>query len=73
MKSSLFVLTLMIKFVPESPSAHATFLEIDILIEEQIYIYKLFDKRDDFSFSIVRMPDLNCNILNDENNIFWPF
>ena len=40
----------------------ATSLELDILIEEQIFIYKLFDKRDDFPFSIVRMPDLNGNI-----------
>ena len=39
-----------------------TFLELDISTEEQILIYKLFDKGDDFPFSIVRMPDLNGNI-----------
>ena len=46
----------------EHQGIHATFLELDILIKEDIFIYKLFDKRDDFPFSIVRMPDLNGNI-----------
>ena len=41
---------------------HATFLELDIQIVDEIFDYKLFDKRDDFPFSIVRMPDLSGNI-----------
>merc|ERR1712141_367476 len=46
----------------ENEGTHATFLEIDILVKENIYEYKLFDKPDDFPFSIVRMPDLTGNI-----------
>ena len=38
------------------------FLEIDITIKDDIFVYKLFDKRDDFPFFIVRMPDLGGNI-----------
>ena len=46
----------------EHEGIHATFLELDILVKEDIFIYKLFDKRDTFPFSIVRMPDLTGNI-----------
>ena len=41
---------------------HATFLELDIQIIDNQFVYKLFDKRDAFPFSIVRMPDLSGNI-----------
>ena len=34
---------------------------------KQVFMYKLFDKRDAFPFSIVRMPDLSSNI---PSNIF---
>ena len=46
----------------EHEGQHATFLELDITIENGIFVYKLFDKRDEFPFSIVRMPDLSGNI-----------
>jgi len=46
----------------EHQGDHATFLELDITIQDGIFVYKLFDKRDDFPFSIVRMPDLSGNI-----------
>ena len=46
----------------EHEGQHATFLELDITIQDGMFIYKLFDKRDDFPFSIVRMPDLSGNI-----------
>ena len=46
----------------EHQGLHATFLELDIQIVDEIFDYKLFDKRDDFPFSIVRMPDLSGNI-----------
>lgn len=46
----------------EHEGIHATFLELDILVKEDIFVYKLFDKRDTFPFSIVRMPDLTGNI-----------
>ena len=41
---------------------HATFLDIDIKIANGKFIYKLFDKRDQFPFFIVRMPHLLSNI-----------
>ena len=41
---------------------HATFLDLDIKISEGEFIYKLFDKRDEFSFSVVRMPFIDSNI-----------
>ena len=46
----------------EHNGSHATFLEIDITIKDGIFVYKLFDKRDNFPFFIVRMPDLAGNI-----------
>ena len=33
-----------------------------IFIVDGVFVYKLFDKRNDFPFFIVRMPDLNGNI-----------
>ena len=46
----------------EQSGVHATFLSLDITISEGIFIYKLFDKRDAFPFSIVRMPYTSSNI-----------
>ena len=46
----------------EHQGQHATFLELDISVQDGLFVYKLFDKRDDFPFSIVRMPDLSGNI-----------
>ena len=46
----------------EHEGIHATFLDLDISIIDDIFVYKIFDKRDDFPFTIVRMPDLNGNI-----------
>ena len=46
----------------EHQGMHATFLDLDISVVDNIFVYKLFDKRDEFPFTIVRMPDLNGNI-----------
>ena len=46
----------------EHSGQHATFLNLDITIKEGIFVYKLYDKRDSFPFSIVRMPHLDSNI-----------
>ena len=46
----------------EHEGSHATFLDLEITISDGIFLYKLFDKRDNFPFFIVRMPDLNGNI-----------
>ena len=40
----------------EHAGTHVTFLNLDITIKDVVFIYKLFDKRDAFSFFIVRMP-----------------
>jgi hypothetical protein len=39
-----------------------TFLQLDIRVEDGQFVYKLYDKRDAFPFSIVRMPYLCSNI-----------
>ena len=46
----------------EHQGTHATFLDLEIYIIDGIFVYKLFDKRNDFPFFIVRMPDLSGNI-----------
>lgn len=46
----------------EHQGNHATFLDLDITIVDGIFVYKLFDKRDDFPFFIVRMPYLSSDI-----------
>ena len=40
----------------------ASFLNLDIRVEENQFVYKLYDKKDAFPFSIVRMPYLSSNI-----------
>ena len=46
----------------EHQGTHATFLDLDITIKDNIFVYKLFDKRDKFPFFIVRMPHLSSNM-----------
>ena len=46
----------------EHQGDHATFLDLDITIVDDIFVYKLFDKRDDFPFAIIRMPYLGSDI-----------
>ena len=41
---------------------YATFSDLDITIEDGIFVYNLFDKIDKFPFFIVRMPHLSSNI-----------
>ena len=41
---------------------HGTFLNLDITIQDGIFVYKLYDKRDCFPFSIVKMPYIDSNI-----------
>ena len=52
----------------EHHGQHASFLSLDINIIENQFIYKLYDKRDAFPFSIVRMPHIGSNI---PKNIFY--
>ena len=51
----------------EHQGDNATFLNLDTTIKEGTFIYKLFDKRDSCSFSIVRMSHIERNI---PENIF---
>ena len=46
----------------EHHGMHATFLDLDIKISDGVFVYKLYDKRDDFPFFVVRMPDRSSNI-----------
>ena len=46
----------------EDSGTNATFLDLDIKIEDEIFVYKLFDERDQFPFFIVRMPPSESNI-----------
>ena len=46
----------------EYSGTHAPFLDLDIRIEDGIFVYKLFDKRDKFPFFIIRMPHFEINI-----------
>ena len=46
----------------EHSGVHASFLNLDITIKDGIFVYKLYDKRDTFPFSIVRMPYTSSNI-----------
>ena len=52
----------------EHCGCHASFLNLDITIEDNIFVYKLYDKRDNFPFHIVRMPHRCSNI---PQNIFY--
>ena len=42
--------------------------ELDIQIRDDIFVYKLYDNRDTFPFSIVCLPNLSSNI---PSNIFY--
>ncbi|CAL4253290.1 unnamed protein product, partial [Meganyctiphanes norvegica] len=46
----------------ENSGNHATFMDLDIKISGDEFIYKLYDKRDEFPFFVVRMPDRRSNI-----------
>ena len=53
----------------EHQGDHGTFFNLDITIKEEIFTYKLFDKRDSFPFSVVRMLHIESNMLHIESNI----
>ena len=46
---------------------HTCFLNLDSSDNNSIFVYKLFNKRDTFLFTIVRMPHIDSNI---PQNIF---
>ena len=46
----------------EHSGTHVTFLNLDITVNDGVFIYKHFDKGDAFPFFIVRMPYINSNI-----------
>jgi hypothetical protein len=46
----------------EHSGEHADFLNLDVSIVNNIFVYKLYDKRDAFPFLIVRMPNKCSNI-----------
>ena len=46
----------------EHQGEYATFLNLNITIEDNVFVYQIFDKRSKFPFFIVRMPYLSSNI-----------
>ena len=46
----------------EHTGRRATFLDLEIIIQDGKFYFKLFDKRDNFPFHIVRMPYFDSNI-----------
>ena len=52
----------------EHQGNHASFLDLDITIIDGTFVYKLYDKRDQFPFSIVRLPFASSNI---PTNMFY--
>ena len=46
----------------EHSGLYASFLNLDITIVDGIFVYKLYDKGDNFPFYIVRMPHMSSNI-----------
>ena len=46
----------------ENSGDHASFLDLDITLQNNKFVFGLFDKRDGFPFSIVRMPYASSNI-----------
>ena len=51
-----------LKLKIEHAASHPSFLNLDISIKDGIFVYNLFDKRDAFPFSIVRMPHKDSNM-----------
>ena len=46
----------------EQEREHAAFLDLDLTIEDNIFVYKLFDKKGKFPFFIVFISSLSSNI-----------
>ena len=44
---------------------HASYLDMNISVENMEIVTSIYDKRDDFPFKIVNFPDLSGNIPND--------
>ena len=55
-------------FKVEHQGSHASFFDLKITIEEITFVYKLFLKRNTFSFSVVRIPHIDSKI---PQNIFY--
>ena len=46
----------------EYNGSYATFIDVDIFIDQGKFIYKMLDKKETFNFHIVRMPSTTSNI-----------
>ena len=57
-----------LKLKLEHSGTLAKFLDLDIKIEDGVFVYKIFHKRDKFPFFIFRMPHFESNI---PSNIFY--
>ena len=61
----------------ERQGNHVSYLDLDIKVEESVFVHKPFDKRDKFSLFIVRIPHLSSNIQSTISSgsifseLFW--
>ena len=46
----------------ERQGNHVSFLDLEIKVEDSVFVYKPFGKRDKFALFIVRIPHLSSNI-----------
>ena len=46
----------------ERQGNHVPFVDLDIKVEDSVFVYKPFDKMDNFSLFIIRMQHLSSNI-----------
>ena len=47
----------------ELEGTHSTFLELDISTVDDRFVYKLYDKRGNFDFFTVRMPQIPSSVF----------
>ena len=60
--SSPYIYSKQLELKLKHQGEHVTFLDLDKTIEDNIFVYKLLNKRDKFPFFIVRMTYLSSNI-----------
>ena len=53
-------------------SFHSSFLDLDISVEERQFKYTLYDKRNNFNFNVISLPNLCSNIpINNAYGTFY--
>ena len=51
---------------------HTTYLDMDITVVDNKFVHKLYDKRNDFSFNVISLPNLSSNIpIEPSYSVFY--